>query len=155
MGGDPKRSSYPNSEEENVNFDQFATSFKNSEINTRCGEYNVEKQEGEVVLAGTMVVTTPDSCCIDINGAQYEIASSDVIDIQTISAPESLNVEKVETTDAVEPTPDDVRTMQSPETVLVKVNKGAILTCRIPVPAVLLSAVGTWMQVVVPAAKAA
>jgi hypothetical protein len=35
------------------------------------------------------------------------------------------------------------------------VNKGAILICRTPVPATLLAAVGTWMKVVFPAAKAA
>lgn len=136
-----------------MNFDQFASSFQNPEGATRCGEYKAETQpDGDVVLAGTILFTTDDSCCININGAQYEIASSDVIDIQTLSPAASPAGEK---TGADEPPADGVPKEQQPQTVLVKVNKGAILICRTPVPATLLAAVGTWMQVVFSAAKAA
>lgn len=136
-----------------MNFDQFASSFTNPEKVTRCGEYKAEsQQECDVVLAGTVVYTTDDSCCIAINGGQYEIASCDVVDVQTLSPVSSPAEQKA---DPVEGQAADVSGKQGPETVLVKVNKNAILIGRTPVPATLLAAVGTWMEVVVPANKAA
>jgi hypothetical protein len=132
-----------------MKFEQFVSSFKNPEASARCAEYPIEK---EVVIAGTMLATTPDSCCVSVNGVPYEIASNDVIDIQVIPPVGSQQEKKAD----VAPQPAASKQQGPPPvTVLVKVNGGAILTCRTPVPARLLAAIGTWMQVVLPAAKAA
>jgi hypothetical protein len=133
-----------------MNFNEFAASFKNPE-GVSC--YKPEnQQEGDVVLAGTILHTTDEFCCISINGAQYEIAAHDVIDIQPLSPVAAPTEEKADTEEAQA---EDVSEKQGPQTVLVKVKRNAILICRTPVPAKLLAAVGTWMEVVIPAGKAA
>jgi hypothetical protein len=149
-----------------MNFDQFATNFQYPEGSARCGEIGVENQEGDVILAGTILAVTDESCCIDINGAQYEFASGDVIDIQVISPTKTSPVDESE---AAKTPPDDeggkgydksedaegASAKRGPQTVVIRVNKNAILWRRVPVPAALLAAVGTWMQIVLPDAEAA
>jgi hypothetical protein len=148
-----------------MNYDQFATSFQNPEESIRCGEISVEAQKEEVVLAGTILAATDKFCCIDINGAQYEIASSDVIDIEVVS-PKPSSGAKAEAAQATgeagegqkadeRAEADAASTTPSTRFALIRVNKNAVLLHRIPVPAVLLAAVGTWVKIVPPAAKAA
>src|SRR5215204_1504144 len=72
-----------------MNFDQFAASYRNPEEETRCGQQEFQKSDEELVLAGTMLNVTKAYCCIDINGAQYEVDSSDVLDIAVIPVPKS------------------------------------------------------------------
>jgi hypothetical protein len=167
-----------------MNLDQSETDSQCSEENARSGEDRVEKPQDEVVLAATILETTDNSYFIDINGAQYEIASSDVIDTQAISPkhPSRLDsTDAVEPPDdvevgerhkgkrakrdrSVEPPPDDVEVNEiadgvsekrAPQIVLIRVNRNVVLYRRIPVQAALLAAVGTWMQIVLPAAEAA
>jgi hypothetical protein len=147
-----------------MNLDQFATGFPGFNANLPSGKDGVDKQEDDVVLAGTLLETTDESYVIDINSVQYEIASSDVIDIQAISPKESAPADRI---DDIEPPNDeagvgeavvdcgDASEKQGPEIVLIRVNRNAILGSRIAVQAALLAAVGTWMQVVLPAAEAA
>jgi hypothetical protein len=150
-----------------MNLDQFATGFPGFKANLPSGKDGVDKQEDNVVLAGTLLETTDESYFIDINGVQYEIASSDVIDIQAISPKESSPADR---TDDIEPPNDEagvgdavvdrmdvesVSEKQGPGIVLIRVNRNAVLGSRIAVQAALLAAVGTWMQVVLPAAEAA
>ena len=73
-----------------MNFDQFAASYRNPEEETRCGQHGFQKPEEELVLAGTVLNVTKAFCCIDINGAQYEVDSSDIIDIAVLPKPKSV-----------------------------------------------------------------
>jgi hypothetical protein len=74
-----------------MNFDQFATSFKNPEPTVPCGEMKVETGEpGEVVIAGSMLAVTDTFCCVDVNGVQYEVARGDIVDIETLAPPKAV-----------------------------------------------------------------
>jgi len=129
-----------------MKFEEFGKSFKNPEAEIRCGERQAAK---DVTIVGTMLATKSDSCCISVNGTQFEIASSDVIDIQVISPTPPAQTEK---TKAAAP----AGTPPSPPvlpTVLIKINGGATLICRTPVQAAVLAAAGTWVQVVFPPAE--
>jgi hypothetical protein len=148
-----------------VNYDQFASNFQNPE-DFRCGESKVETKEEPVVLAGTILVATDESCCIDINGRQYEVAADDVIDIQVVSRKEASPEDRTEATeppaeDKVDeeatdgPIADDLSAARRPQFVLIRVNKNAVLQQRVAVPAALLAAVGTWVQIVPPNTKVA
>lgn len=88
---------------------------------------------GEVVLAGRVVSATKDACCIDINGAQYELAPGDVMDVQLLSA-----------TAAGKPDAP-VKEITSNDVVLFKMNGTVTLSRRITVPAALVAAAGTWI----------
>jgi len=116
-----------------MKYDEFVASHPNPEPAARASEQAVETPAGEVVLAGAILSATRESCCIDINGAQYEIDPHDVIDIAVLS-----------------PTAGG-----KPEVVLVKANRDAVLRRHIPVHAALVAATGTWLNVVPVAAEAA
>ena len=149
-----------------MNFDQFATSFKNPEPTVACGEIKLEAGEpADVIIAGSMLAVTDSYCCIDINGVQYEVAPGDVIDIEVITPPKPAETAAPEGAEAA-PTeetggkgkgkrteekkdvdkPGDVFT--GAQTVLIRINKNAVLWRKMPVPAALLAVMGTWMQVV-------
>ena len=151
-----------------MNFDQFATSFKNPEPTVACGEIKLETGEpADVIIAGSMLAVTDSYCCIDINGVQYEVAPGDVIDIEVIAPPKPAETAAPEGAEAA-PTEEtggkakgkrteekkDVDTHEGgdvftgPQTVLLRINKSAVLWRKMPVPAGLLAVMGTWMEVV-------
>lgn len=135
-----------------MNFDQFTASFQTPEGNARFSETTVATPIAEIVLAGTVLTATKDFCCIDINGTQYEIDPSDVIDIQALSSTDS-DESVGETVD--ENVDEDPRALENSGVVLMKVNGNAVLWQRVPVQAGLVAAVGTWMSVVPLAPEAA
>ena len=146
-----------------MNFDQFATSFKNPEPVSE--EIKPETTEpADIVIAGSVLSITDKSCCIHINGAQYEVASGDIIDIQVLVPPKAPETpaateaapaeeeggkpkgKRVEKKDVDKGEGGSVYT--GPQTVLIRINKNAIFWQRTPVPAAVLAVMGTWMQVV-------
>lgn len=142
-----------------MNFDQFAASFQNPEVKMPVAEPVTE--EGEVVLAGTIVNATKQSFSIEINGALYEGAAGDVIDIQALASPPpqedvkkgeekagAKGAYKAADNRAAQAKARDAEAKQGPQFALVRVKKNAILVQRITVPASLLAAVGTWVEVV-------
>jgi len=150
-----------------MNLDQFATSFRNPEPTVGCGEIKLETGEpGEVTIAGSMLAVTDTSCCINVNGVQYEVASSDVIDIEVIAPPKTTEPaapKGAEAAPAVEEgdkakgkrtaekkdvDKGEADVVTGPQTVLIRINKNAVLWRRMPVPAALLAVMGTWMEVV-------
>jgi hypothetical protein len=134
-----------------MNFDEYAAGFPNPERRIPCGEQTVGTQVGEVVVAGTILTTEKEFCCIDINGVHYEIASSDVIDIQVI--PPTDSGKGADDTWKADDVP--AKGAPAPQLVLIKLNGNAVLCRRTPVPAALVAAVGTWVSVVPPATQAA
>jgi|GEM_PF-4892463 hypothetical protein len=125
-----------------MNFEQFIAGFQNPEESSLRGEILYGNPTGEVIIAATILTTTKELCCIDINGAQYEIAAGDVIDISDLVPAQSEEVaeKKGETTEAAE--------KAGPRLVLIKLKSNAVLERRIAVPASLVAALGTWVQVV-------
>jgi hypothetical protein len=143
-----------------MNFDQFAATFQNPDRDPCRDLSNLATTPvGDVVVAGQILSATKDSCCLSINGAVYEVAATDVIDIQFLSpeapperpeekkgtkaseASEKRGPEKTAPKEAP-PSPD------GPRVVLIKVNGNAPMWRRIPVQAALVAAVGTWVSVV-------
>ncbi|MGC2780933.1 MAG: hypothetical protein WA418_35390 [Bradyrhizobium sp.] len=129
-----------------MKYEEFAASFPNPETATRCGDQVGEIPGGEVVLAGAIVSATKDSCCIDINGVRYEIDPNDVIDLEVLPrAGEGERAADAGETAAAKP----------PDVTLVKATRNAVLWRRVPAPAALVAAMGTWVNVVPVAADAA
>jgi hypothetical protein len=90
---------------------------------------------GEVVLAGRVVTAAKDGCCIDINGAQYDITPGDILDVQLLAS-------------AVAGKPDaPVKEITSNDVVLFKMNGNVNLCRRMFIPAALVAAAGTWLSV--------
>lgn len=132
-----------------MNFDQFTASFRNPEATDPCAEQPVQNPVGEVLIAGRILSATKELCCIEINGARYEIAGSDVIEISdVIPAATTHTAEKKEKA-------GEAKVRPGPRLVMIKLSANAILQTRVRVPAALIAAVGTWVTVVPQAAKAA
>ncbi len=131
-----------------MNFDQFAASFQNPEGTILRGEEGIENEVVEVVIAGTILTATKESCCFDVNDAVYEISPSDVIDIEVLSPTDSGK--EGEDRDDTEDAPSN----QGPQLALIKMNSDAVLWRRIPVQAAAVAAVGTWLSIVPPAPEA-
>ena len=145
-----------------MNFDQFAATFQNPVEDVRTGEDKAAEQNGDVVLAGTILATTKESCCIEINGVQYELDSGDVKDIRDVASTDDPSKDKAEAGAATDKkaaktagaSRDKDATKQGPRFVLATVNKNAVLCQHVQVPAALLAAVGTWVTLT-PAEEAA
>jgi len=129
-----------------MNYRQFVAGFRNPE--------RVAEQEGRVVVAGTVLMVTKERCHLDINGAQYEIAADDVIDIEAITPAESPKAEPPQGEAPPKKESGETQTspvQQDPVVVLITLSSNAVLCQRIP--AALIAATGIWMNVV-PAAVA-
>ncbi|MBB5046661.1 hypothetical protein HNR60_001409 [Rhodopseudomonas rhenobacensis] len=113
----------------------------------------------DVLIVATVLTSSEAIHLVDLNGAQYEIAAGDVIDIEypalgPVAAeappPESEQPPAKEQVDT-EPTEeraDKPASTQEPRLAFIKINPNAVLTRRIEVPAVLVAAAGTWLTVV-------
>jgi hypothetical protein len=121
-----------------MTFDEFVSRVKAPAQEWQCGE---PPGQGDVVLFGTLLAATPESCCIEVHGRQCEIAASDVIDIQVIRPPEPVRAGK-----EVEPPPAAADSaIQCPLVVLMTVQRDTLVCHRFR--AALLAALGTWMWV--------
>lgn len=125
-----------------MNYTQFAASFQGP-------EESEERLKGRVVLAGTIMAATDEFCRIEINGAHYDIPSSDIIDIQHVPEPGPSDGDQ---TDDTESPPDDVSKTRRLQLALITVNPNTVLCHRIP--AAVIAAMGTWV-LVLPAVKPA
>ena len=125
-----------------MNFDQLAAGFRNPTENQPCGEVMSENPVGEVTIAGTIVAATKDECCVDINGTQYEIKGSDVIDIVDLNPTDPGKVGEGNTEE------EEAAARADRRLALIKLQGNAILHSRIAVPAALVAAAGTWLGIV-------
>ena len=126
-----------------MKFEEFVTSYQNPVEETGNDDIEESAEEANVVLAGTCLNIGENICRLDINGTQYEIASCDVIDIQVLSTTDST---PPDASSAEDEGSEEETTRPVPQTLLITVDKNSSLCQR--VPAVLLSAMGTWMSVV-------
>jgi len=137
-----------------MNYNQFVAAFPKLDKDIRAAEARTEKQEEMVVLAATVMAATDGACHIDINGAYYEVSPKDVIDIQVLSP-------TAEHPPAAEAKPHSGKGAEAaakkgppppasslPPVALIKLKRSAVLSQKLQVPAALLAAAGTWMQVV-------
>jgi hypothetical protein len=122
-----------------MNVDQPAATSQNPEPATGGDQTKTETQPAHITVAGTILTSTKDAYCVDVNGAIYEIAASDAIDVQIIPP---LDAGKDTGGD------DTAAGKDRAQVALFTVNADVVLVRRTPVPAVLVAALGTWMSVV-------
>ena len=122
-----------------MNVDQSAVKSQNPEPETGGDKTKTETQPARVTVAGTILTSTKDVYCVDVNGAIYEIAAGDAIEVQIIPA-----------SDAGKDTggDDTADRKDGPQVALFTLNADVLVVRRTPVPAVLVAALGTWMSVV-------
>jgi hypothetical protein len=146
-----------------MNYEQFVGSFRNPE--------KAEQPEGKVVVAGAVILATREYCYIDINGAQYEIAAGDILDIEVISstgvakevgaadvkspqeAPAQAGTKDVKSPKGAPAQAAAAVEYQSPVVALITLDQNTILCHRVPVG--LVTTMGTWMAIVPPTAQPA
>ncbi|KRQ92939.1 hypothetical protein CQ12_30455 [Bradyrhizobium jicamae] len=93
---------------------------------------------GEITLAGSIVYANERICCLEANGSHFEIDPKDVIDIQvhaTAAKAQAANAQAAETEKA-------------PHIAILQVRRDTVLRRWVSVPATLVAAVGTWVNVV-------
>jgi len=130
-----------------MNFDKFAASFQNPKQEDKA---ECEEEQKDVVLIGMVESVTRDVCCIGINGVQYEIASSDVIDIDD-------DLQKGASDDAGDgsQTKGAAKSKASaaksgPRMALITVKGNSVLHQKVFVSASQLACMGTWVNVLPP-----
>jgi hypothetical protein len=116
---------------------EFASRFETPEADLWCGEGRAKGEKSEVVLAGTILAVTDRYCRIDINGGKYELDARDVIEIEELPAQDDKGRDE-----------KDIEKVS--RTVLITLDRNAILCQLIPMPVARLAAVGTWMWVTAP-----
>lgn len=121
-----------------MKLEEYASRFENSEADLWCGEERGKGEKSEVVLAGMILSVTDKYCRIDINGGKYEIDARDVIEIGELPAQDDKGRD------------DEYSGEKVPRTVLITMDRTAVLCRLVPVQAALLAAVGTWMWVAAP-----
>jgi len=124
-----------------MKLNEYASRFENPEADLWCGEDRGKgetSEESKVVLAGTILAVTDRYCRIDINGGKYEIDARDVIEIEELPVQKGRDNE-------------DSGEEKVPRTVLITLDRTAVLCQLVPVQAAMQAAAGTWMWVVAPA----
>jgi len=121
-----------------MKIEEYASRFETPEADPWCGEERGKGEKNEVVLAGTILAVTDRYCRIDINGGKYEVDARDVIDLEELPARDDQGRDEKDFEEKV------------PRTVLVTLDRNAVLCRLVPVEAALLAAMGTWMWVAAP-----
>jgi len=126
-----------------MKLEEYASRFESSAEDLWCGGERGKGEKSEVVLAGTVLAVTDRYCRIDINGEKYEIDARDVIEIEELPAQDVKGIAGEHSGEKV------------PRTVLITLDRTAVLCRPVPVQAALLAAAGTWMWVAAPEAMTA
>ncbi|HEY0331109.1 MAG TPA: hypothetical protein VGC77_18670 [Rhodopseudomonas sp.] len=139
--------------------DHLAAALQSTSRPAATADGKTDAAPADVLIVATVLTSTDALHLVDLNGAQYEIAAGDVIDIDypalgpvAAEAPPAEGEEPAAKEQAdVKPTEegaDKAAATREPRLAFIKINPNAILTRRIEVPAVLVAAAGTWLSVV-------
>jgi hypothetical protein len=121
-----------------MKLNEYASRFENPKEDVCRDEEQGKGEKSTVVLAGTILSVTDRYCRIDINGGKYELDARDVMEIEELPAADDKG------------RGDERSEEKIPRTVLVTLDRTAVLCRLVPVQAALLAATGTWMWVLAP-----
>ncbi|MEY9633429.1 hypothetical protein ABIF66_001658 [Bradyrhizobium japonicum] len=123
-----------------MNYDEFVATWPHKEPPPRQAPPTAAAAPGEITLAGSIVYANERICCFEASGSHFEIDPEDVIDVQVHAPAAGPRAENAEAQAA--------ETEKGPHIAILKVRHDTVLCRWVPVPAALVAALGTWVNVV-------